>query len=85
MELARQMSPITYVRKGLPPILALHGDADPLVPYGQSVNLTKAIRSAGGDAELVTVPAGKHGFTPEQMDTLWPQIFKWLKRHKIGN
>jgi acetyl esterase/lipase len=85
MELARRMSPMTYVRKGLPPILALHGDADATVPYEQSVNLTKAIRSAGGDAELITVPAGKHGFTPQEMDELWPQIFKWLKKHKISN
>lgn len=85
MELARRMSPMTYVRKGLPPILALHGDADPVVPYQQSVNLTKAIRSAGGDAELITVPGGKHDFTPQEMDALWPQIFKWLKKHKIGN
>jgi acetyl esterase/lipase len=84
MELARQMSPMTYVRKGLPPILALHGDADPVVPYEQSVNLTKAIKSTGGDAELITVPLGKHGFTPQQMDELWPQIFKWLKKHKLG-
>jgi acetyl esterase/lipase len=85
LELARQMSPMTYVRKGLPPILALHGDADPTVPYEQSVNLTKAIRSASGDAELITVPGGKHGFTPQEMDALWPQIFKWLKKHKISN
>jgi acetyl esterase/lipase len=83
MELARQMSPMTYVRKGLPPILALHGDADPTVPYEQSVNLTKSIKSAGGDAELITVPGGKHGFTPQEMDELWPQIFKWLKKHKL--
>ncbi len=85
LELERQMSPITYVRKGLPPILALHGDADPLVPYEQSVNLTKAIKSAGGDADLITVPEGKHGFTPQQMDELWPRIFKWLKKHKISS
>jgi acetyl esterase/lipase len=84
LELARRMSPATYVRKGLPPILALHGDADPLVPYEQSVNLTKAIRSAGGDAELITVPGGKHGFTPQEMDALWPQIFKWLTKHKVS-
>jgi len=84
MELARRISPMTYVRKGLPPILALHGDADPVVPYEQSVNLTKAIRSAGGDAELITVPGGKHGFTSQEMDALWPQIFKWLKRHKLS-
>ena len=55
LELARQMSPMTYARKGLPPILALHGDADPLVPYQQTVNLIRAIKSAGGDAELITV------------------------------
>lgn len=85
MDVARAMSPMTYVRKGLPPILALHGDADPLVPYEQSVNLTKAIRAAGGDAELITVRDGKHDFTPMQMDEIWPQIFKWLKKHKISN
>jgi acetyl esterase/lipase len=85
MDLAKRMSPLTYVRKGLPPILALHGDADPVVPYEQSMNLTKAIRSAGGDTELITVPMGKHGFTPRQMDELWPQIFKWLKKHKISS
>jgi len=85
MELARQMSPMTYVRKGLPPILSLHGDADPTVPYAQSVNLIKALKGAGGDAELITVPAGRHGFTPQEMDQLWPEIFKWLKKHKISN
>jgi acetyl esterase/lipase len=85
LELAHQMSPMTYVRKGLPPILALHGDADPLVPYQQSVNLIKAVKSVGGDAELITIPGGKHGFTLQEMDELWPQIFKWLKQHKISN
>jgi acetyl esterase/lipase len=84
MELARRLSPITHVRKGLPPILAIHGDADQTVPYGQSVQLIKALKAAGDDAELITVPGGKHGFPPEEMNKLWPQIFKWLKKRKIG-
>lgn len=84
MELARQLSPLTYVRKGLPPVLAIHGDADATVPYEQSVRLTKALKAAGDDAELITVPGGKHGFTPEEMDKLWPQIFQWLRKRKIG-
>ena len=83
MDLARKLSPITYVRKGLPPILAIQGDADPVVPYAQSVSLTKALKAAGDDTELITVPDGKHGFTPVEMEKLWPQIFKWLKKHKI--
>lgn len=85
MDLARRLSPITYVRKGLPPVLAIHGDADPNVPYDHSVRLTKALKSAGNDAELITVPGGKHGFTPAEMQPLWPQIFKWVKKRKIGS
>jgi acetyl esterase/lipase len=84
MDLARRLSPITYVRKGLPPVLALHGDQDPIVPYQQSAALVKALKNAGDDADLITVPGGKHGFTPAQMDQLWPQIFQWLKKHKVG-
>jgi acetyl esterase/lipase len=85
MELARRLSPISYVRKGLPPVLAIHGDADSVVPFDQSVRLTSALKSAGADAELIVVPGGQHGFTPDQMDKLWPRIFKWLKKHKIGS
>jgi acetyl esterase/lipase len=85
MELARRLSPLTYARKGLPPILALHGDADETVPYQQSVALVKALKIVGDDAELITVPQGRHGFTPAQMEQLWPKIFQWLKKHKIGS
>jgi len=84
MELAKKLSPLTYVRKGLPPILSIHGDADPTVPYEQSVRLTKELKAAGDHAELITVPGGKHGFPPEEMIKLWPQIFKWLKKEKIS-
>ena len=65
-------------------MLVLHGDADDTVPYGQSVTLVKALKTAGDDAELITVPGGRHGFTPGQMDQLWPQIFRWLKKRKLG-
>jgi len=84
MALARRVSPITYVRKGLPPILVLHGDADATVPHEQSVALVKALKSAGDDAELITVPGGGHGFTPVEMENLWPRIFQWLKKRKIA-
>ena len=84
MELAKKLSPITYVRKGLPPVLSIHGDADPVVPYDQSVRLTKELKAVGNQAELITVPGGQHGFPPEEMSRLWPQIFKWLKKHKIS-
>jgi acetyl esterase/lipase len=84
MELAKRLSPITYVRKGLPPILVLHGDADSTVPLEQSVALVKELKAAGDDAELITVRGGHHGFTPMEMEQVWPQIFQWMKKRKIA-
>jgi acetyl esterase/lipase len=83
MELAKKLSPIAYVRKNAPPVLAIHGDADTLVPLEQSARLVDALKKAGADATLVTVPRGKHGFDPSDMQRLWPEIFKWLKKRKI--
>jgi acetyl esterase/lipase len=82
-ELARRVSPMTYVRKDLPPILTLHGDADPTVPYEQGVKLTKALREAGARAEMITVPQGKHGFPKATLDGLYPQIFAFLAKYGI--
>jgi dipeptidyl aminopeptidase/acylaminoacyl peptidase len=83
MELAMRLSPMTYVRKGLPPILTLHGDADPTVPYEHGVKLTKALQAAGGTAVLVTVPGGKHGFPKETVDQIYERDI-WPFLTKVG-
>jgi acetyl esterase/lipase len=83
LELARRVSPMTYVRRDVPPILTIHGDQDPTVPYEHGVNLTKALRDAGADAQLISVPGGKHGFPPQKMAELYPQIWDFLKARKI--
>ena len=61
-QIAKRVSPLTYVRAGLPPVLTIHGDADPVVPYTQSVRLHRALTDARVPNELMTVPGGKHGF-----------------------
>ena len=33
---------------------------------------------------IKTMTGGQHGFPPEEMSKLWPQIFKWLSKRKIG-
>jgi len=48
-------------RSGLPAVISIHGDADPTVPYTQSVRLHQALRAAGVTQEMITVPGGKHG------------------------
>jgi len=47
------------------------------------VHLIKALKAVGNDAELMTVPGGNHGFEPAEMNKLWPEILKWLKKRKI--
>ena len=64
VEVARRVSPLTYVRKDLPPILTIHGDADPVVPYTQAQRLHGAVQQAGAVSELVTIPRGLHGNFP---------------------
>lgn len=83
LELARRVSPMTYVRAGLPPILTVHGDADQTVPYEHGTKLTKALKDKGVDAQLITVPGGKHGFPAETWNEIHPQIFAWLKSQGI--
>ncbi len=37
--LASRLSPLSYIRGDLPPVLTLHGDADPVVPYEHAERL----------------------------------------------
>jgi len=83
-ELARQLSPLTYVRSGLPPILIIHGDADDTVPYQHAVRLHEALEKAGAPNRLLTVPGGKHGgFSAEQNLRIQETIFKFLTEHGL--
>lgn len=83
-EIARAVSPIIYVRKGLPPVKSIHGTEDPLVPYAQTVKLTRELRAKGVDAELISVPGGKHGFDDKTWnEMIYPQVFEFLKRVKV--
>lgn len=89
MELARQVSPITYVRKDLPPIISIVGDKDPITPYDQPVRLHAALTRAGAPNELVTIKGGGHGKTEpyawnrEQQLQAQEAVFKFLRKYKI--
>ena len=83
---ARRVSPLTYVRADLPPIMTIHGDADPTVPYTHATRLKEALDRAGVPNELVTVPGGGHGgFTRQQMVDAFGKIRAFLSRHGIEN
>jgi acetyl esterase/lipase len=64
VDVARRLSPLTYVRRELPPTMTIHGDADPTVPYTHATRLHAALQKAGVTTELVTIPQGRHGNFP---------------------
>ena len=87
-DLAKQMSPLTYAHRGLPPTLIIHGDRDPIVPYQQALHWHEALDKAGVPSELLTISGG-HGQTTPYAWTLDQQlqaqegVFKFLKAHGI--
>jgi acetyl esterase/lipase len=84
IESAKLLSPLTYVRAGLPPILTIHGDLDTEVPYQQGVRLHEALDRVGDPNELVTIMGGKHGFwTREQNQRAQQAVFNFLERYAI--
>jgi acetyl esterase len=55
-----EASPILRVTKNAPPFLLIHGDKDEAVPFTESLNLQKALRSAGVECDLIRIPNGPH-------------------------
>jgi acetyl esterase/lipase len=83
-EVAKRVSPLTYVRPGVPPIISIQGDADPTVPYSQNVRLHQALEKAGIRHQLVTIAGGRHGgFTDAEMMTAYEAIRAFLERDNI--
>ena len=84
VEVAKRVSPLTYVRRDLPPVLTIHGDADPTVPYAHATKLQSALQQAGVATELVTIPKGLHGNfpAPEQRRAL-AAVRAFLAKHGI--
>lgn len=56
-------------------VLLIHGTADSAVPYDYSVQAQSLFASA----KLVTVENGDHGFTPDEINTFFPEIEQFLK------
>lgn len=82
--LAKRVSPLTYVRKGLPPILTIHGDRDQLVPYSHAVRLHEALAKAGVQNKLLTIAGGRHGgFTNDEMTEIFGAIREFLRSHNV--
>lgn len=79
-----QLSPVNHVQSGMPPFLFIHGTADSLVPYQQSVDMCDRMRKAGATCEIVPVEGGGHGIrwwesSPRLAASYKQKMVAWLR------
>jgi len=77
-------SPVTYIRRDMPPFLLIHGSKDEDVPYGQSVEMCAKMKQAGAHCELITVEGAPHGMDhwEPHSEFLWYKkaLVEWLQK-----
>lgn len=75
------VSPVSHIRKSGPPVFIVHGNADPIVPYDQSVILQKKLNEAGVYNEFITVEGGKHGgFDADKKAEINDKLIKFIDK-----
>jgi alpha-L-fucosidase 2 len=85
----REASPITWVHRGMPPVLFIHGTADQAVPFEQSPAMCEAMKKVGGKCEVVRVEGAPHGIgawekSPE-FQAYKGKMIAWLKQALGGS
>jgi dipeptidyl aminopeptidase/acylaminoacyl peptidase len=79
--LAAAASPVSYITGAEPPFLVMHGDRDLQVPFRQSELLCAALRAAGADATLVTLPGLGHGGREWAAPAVLGRVAEFFDRH----
>jgi dipeptidyl aminopeptidase/acylaminoacyl peptidase len=70
---ALEASPLASVDTWKSPVLLIHGDADPQVPFSETVTLVEALRRHGVDFEQLVFPDEPHGFLRHAR---WLDVFR---------
>jgi len=84
-EIARQVSPLTYVRADLPPVITIHGDKDDVVPFSHATRLHAELDKAKVPNRLYTVKNGGHGmFELKEYATAYEEIWKFLRENGVN-
>jgi alpha-L-fucosidase 2 len=82
LAILHDLSPINYVKAGLPPFLLIHGTADQSVPYSQSINFQARLKQAGVPCQLITIQGAPHNIgTWEKLDPQYiNKMIAWIQQ-----
>jgi alpha-L-fucosidase 2 len=82
VRLMREASPITYIRKGMPPYLFVHGTGDALVNFRQTEAMCAKMKQAGSSCEIYAVEGAGHGIGSWEKNPAWlgykQKVPQWL-------
>jgi acetyl esterase/lipase len=81
---AEEVSPIRYVRAGLPPIVTVHGDSDKDVPHGQAVRFHQLLSAAGVRNKLITAHGAGHNLDAQALAKSYPRVFDFLRMSGVS-
>ncbi len=88
LDLARLASPVYHVSRDDPPVLMIHGSADPVVPVRQSLRLAERYRELGLTAQLQLLEGARHGGpefrTPQVRRAIAEFLRSYLKKAEAG-
>ncbi|HTM47886.1 MAG TPA: alpha/beta hydrolase [Bryobacteraceae bacterium] len=80
----KEASPVTYVKKGMPPFLLIHGAGDATVPFHQATLMCDKMKQAGSSCEIFAVEGGPHGVINWEknpaMQAYKSKMVEWLKQ-----
>ncbi len=76
---ARYASPTTYVDRGDPPVLILHGDKDPIIPLYLDELFFHVLQQAGVKSELMILPGAGHGGPAFSGDSSRQKVLSFLE------
>jgi len=78
------VSPVTHINAESPPVFIVHGDADPVVPYQQSVILQEQLNRFNVPNQFITVKGGLHGkFEKADRDRISLEFREFLVKHML--
>jgi acetyl esterase/lipase len=79
--LAHLASPVAHLDAKDPPLLLIHGDADPQMPPEQSQEFVRVCEAAKVPVQFVNVPGGKHGGPEFYDDARLGIVADFLRKH----
>ncbi len=83
---AKEANPANHLSGHIPPMLLVHGTADTVVPYLQSVSFLQTVNRAAQDetrATLISIAGGDHDSPAQEADGLWEKKLSFFRTYLV--